>query len=493
MIKISRSDNFLVGGIFFFGVCVSFFQIFLGVDSVVLGLFICITLLTCMVLKVKSAFTHAGLFFLLSYLMTVGFAAAAKTVMLETIDSRLGSPFLSFLVVFFYMASLALAVMVYEGTLRQRSIFPERMSNVGLGSLAKYTAIIGLAFWVANRIFSIDVRSDEFEKGGGTGAFGAVFPVYYFSVVVSTIKILQRTSGAASFGRDNFVYLIVGVLMALVDGQKMGIGMTYAAYLIACVSYRHHVTRYQVVVLFMSLFLGVAVLVPLIHLVRAELWQLDFADRISFVVSNYANYVEIDSILGLQSALDEVEQSNFFAYFGQNNILLDRFALVQHIDGIISGVERKGYLDSAIAFDALFQFVPKFIYPGKEAFYAGDIITWGLGLRSAGVVGFPTVPAAAQLYATGGLLMVFLGGFVLMLLFLAIMRLVGDRYDRNLFGCYFVMLYIVSGASWGISHFSQKLLLALPVQYFVLLLIYGWGSGKMHASILKVFRRGIWV
>jgi hypothetical protein len=314
--------------------------------------------------------------------------------------------------------------------------------------------------------------AETMAENQGFGGFNTIYPIFYMSIVAGTAHVLVTSGNKKSVNKWVILMLLTGVLMGLVESRKMLLALSFGYYFVTSLVYRKRFTSKQIIVSFLLLLFAFFIFGPIVHVYRNELWFLPFDKRIDYLMSNANKMVQVDFLIEyFRNVLERESLIYHYQYFGQNLMFFDRFATIQHNDIIIESFLNRAEMGAEILGRGFDMILPSFLNAGKSAISLEDQITWELGLRTYGVVGFPTVPLIACSFAATkwfGLAFVPLLVFVLLFLFL---KKIGANIYQNVFSIFFFVPILLNAHQWSYPQYIVRLFRTFPIQIILLLMI----------------------
>jgi hypothetical protein len=372
------------------------------------------------------------------------FSQIAKIMLGQPAESNLAAPEMTIAVLTVGTASMCLGAVLVGYLLRDRIIIKIKVTPILLSNIRNISFIIGAVMAAVNYVTAAQGREGVQSYGGIVGLSRMFAPIIYMSVLAETWNILMRTGGRKS--TSAILFTIAGSLVALgvVGNSKEQIANPVLMYFIACFSYRHYVSRLQIVTAVTLLFMGAVIVYPVVNMMR---------DRIDAVHSPVAVATEmidqaIDDPTSLmreweltitQPVQDRNLQEQGLYYLGTTDALLQRFLLIANTDVIVRAVDDFGPYGTGLITEGFEVALPTILAPNKSRVGTSDLITWYYGLRPDGVVGSPTVGLIADCYAALEWAGVIIIPVTIMLIFLFIVQVFGTNISHNFAGAYLLL------------------------------------------------------
>ncbi|MBN1481479.1 hypothetical protein EH223_03865 [candidate division KSB1 bacterium] len=432
---------------------------------------------------IYDAVSLAGFVFLFN---TVFFAILLKTFLGQAIDSNLYAPFISFLIIFIVALEVLFAIKLVHIIPVGKPLYKPHNDLSFLKYLAIVCYVLGVLLWILSQLYHVDPRSQFSSQDKGFGGFATIYPIFYMGIVAGTAFVLLSSNQKKSVNKWLFMMILTGVIMGLFESRKVIVGLTFGYYFFTSFIYRHRITSRQIFVGILLVLFIFFIFAPIVHVYRTDLWFLPFSQRIDYMKSNADKMIQSNYLFDYFRRVFNQEYSlNSYQYFGQNLILIDRFATIQHSDLIIDSFMSRNEMGAELFIQGFDLILPSFINPNKRSISLGDQITWELGLRKYGVVGFPTVPVIASSFAAKKWLGVLVVPFFIFLLLFLFLKKVGADIRRNVFSIYFIVPILVGAHEWSHSQYIVRLFRLFPVQIILLLLIVFFYHKVRAISIRK--------
>jgi len=450
------------------------FHLFLGTPpflllvssvAIILGVFILIEF------GIENAASVVGFFFVFNTLI---FAVLLKTLFRQPLDSNLFQPTTSFLVVLIGISQLFFALKVVRLIPTGRPIFSASTDPGFLKYLSVSSFVVGVAFWLLNQRFLVDRRASFYNESSSFGGFASFSAIYYMAIVAATAIVIIRTNGKKSLDGWVVFLLIVGSIIGIVSSRKIELAYTFLSYYVTSFYFRRFISKTQMATLAMFIAFAFFIFGPVVHTFRSELWFLNFPQKVDFLRDNWRMMLsksELESFL--ERVLSRRKSGYDFEYFGRNLFFIDRFATIQHIDLIVDTVEQQEPLGGSTLTRGYSRILPRFIYSEKSTISQADEVTWELGLRTYGVIGFPTVPLLGHAYAALGWIGVFFVPFYMFIILFLILKKIGWQLRQNVFALFFLVPLLVNVHQWTHTQYVYRILREFPLLVIMLLLISG--------------------
>lgn len=411
---------------------------------------------------------------------TIFFAVLLKTMLGQSLDSNLYVPFVSYLAVFIVSFQVLFAQKIINVVPVGKPLFQPNNDPQFLKYLSVTCYALGFLLWALSQLYHIDPRmADALNDSQGFGGFNTIYPIFYMAIVAGTAHVLITSENEKSINTWVVIMLLTGILMGLVESRKMLLALSFGYYFATSFFYRKRFTTKQIVVTILLVLFAFFIFGPIVHVYRNELWFLPFDKRIDYLMSNANKMIQVDFLI--EYFRNVIERESFmyhYQYFGQNLMFFDRFATIQHNDIILDSFLNRPEMGAEIYGRGFDMILPSFINASKNVISLEDQITWELGLRTYGVVGFPTVPLIACTFAATkwiGLAFIPLLVFIVLFLFL---KKIGANLYANVFTIFFFVPVFLNAHQWSYPQYILRLFRIFPVQ-IILLMIIVWFYNKI--------------
>ena len=431
---------------------------------------------------IENAASVVGFFFVFN---TLSLAVLLKTLFGQSLDSNLYQASYSFLVVLLGILELFLAIKIVRLIPTGKPIFKAATDPGFLKYISIMSFVLGIFFWVMNQKYLIDRRASFYDVSSSFGGFASFSHIYYMSIVAATAHVIISTKGKKSINMWVIFLMVVGGVIGLVASRKIELAYTFLGFYVTSFYFRRYISKVQIGTVALFIMFAFFIFGPVVHTFRTELWFLNFPQKIDFLRDNWQS---VFSKSKLDAFLDRVlsrRKSGYdFEYFGRNLFFIDRFATIQHIDLIIDTVEQQETLGSETLTRGYSRVMPRFLYSKKSTISQADEITWALGLRKYGVIGFPTVPLVGHAFAAVGWVGVLFVPFYMFIILFLILKKVGWNLYQNIFAIFFLVPLLVNVHQWTHTQYVYRLLREFPLLIILLLLLSG-----IYKMVRKVKKR----
>ncbi|MBN1464713.1 hypothetical protein JXA02_03050 [candidate division KSB1 bacterium] len=449
-----------------------FLQLALGTDVKILMLAAATALCGFLILS-SGGLTDAGSLVGFAFLFnTLFFAILLKTMLGQSLESNLYAPFTSFLIVFIVSFQVLFALKFAQALPVGKPLFRPTNELRFLKYLAIVCYALGFLLWALSQLYRIDPRAQATSQEKGFGGFDTIYPIFFMGIVAATAFVLISTDNRKSINKWIVVMLATGSFMGLVESRKIILGLTFGYYFFTSLVYRRRLTVKQMVIAILLLLFVFFIFGPAVHMYRNELWFLPFDQRMDYLINNAGKMTQSEYLIDYFFLVINRENALYhYQYFGQNLLFIDRFATIQHNDIVVESFLNRAEMGAHILGRGFDLILPGFMNPNKSIISLEDQITWELGLRKYGVIGFPTVPLiACSFAATKWIGLVFIPLLVFIMLFLFIKK-IGPSIQGNVFAIFFIVPILLNAHQWSYSQYIVRLFRIFPVQIILLFMI----------------------
>ena len=451
------------------GICI-LIQIFMGATIEV------VVLTTISVIFSVYGFLASGVYCIGAwalYLYVFGniiVALFGKTLLGQPLDSNLAAPTDSFLMVTLSSFAFVLAFNVIRN-IRFREILNDvRPSSEKLFFLSTTSFLLGVGFWLLNRILLDDTDGDF----GGLSIF---FGLFLMAVIARTGALITKTNGIKTFDFFLCLIIVVAVVFGGIDNKKTNVALPVISYFVTILFYRGYLSLRSIIIAGLGFALFLTVLAPSIHTLRVlGQSQQTIDDRVELIIKFSSD------IFSSKQTLDQIQKTassrfadGYYGYFGDSGfgqMLLGRYASIQQIDPIVGEVNRNGSMGGEAIWPAFTRLVPRFINSDKPLYIESFNILYHYALIGPLDGRFPTLPLAGQAYAAYGIAGVLIISFLIFLVFLGALKKIGYRLHYNpytiFFFCQFLVVYVSQG---DFSQYVGFILRNAPLFIMVFLIV----------------------
>ncbi len=415
-------------------------QLAFGADIRILLLAAATALIGFLILNAGGFYHMSSLVGFAFLFNTLFFGILLKTVIGQPIDSNLYSPYTSFLIVFLVALQIFFAQKFVQVVPVGKPLFRPLNDLKFLKYIAITCYVLGLVFWLLSQRYHVDPRLQNVGQEKGFGGFTTIYPIFYMSVVAATAFTLRVSNNKKSVNVWLLLILLTSIIMALVESRKMLLGLTFGNYFITSFVYRRRISVKQIIFGILLVLFIFFIFAPVVHVYRTDLWFLPFEQRFDYLVTNITKLVQSNYLFDYFRRVIYREYSlNNYQYFGQNLMFIDRFATIQHSDLIIDTFENRDAMGPEIMTRGFDLILPSFLNPNKRSLSLGDEITWEVGIRKYGVIGFPTVPLIGSSFAALKWVGVLFMPLVIFILLFLLLKKIGPDIRQKIFAIYFLV------------------------------------------------------
>ncbi len=456
-------------------------QLLFGTDIKILLLAAVTAFCAFLILSSGGLYDSISLVGFFYFFNTIFFAILLKTALGQSLDSNLYTAFISYLAVFIVSFQVLFAQKIVNVLPLGKPLFRPNNEPHFLKFLSITCYFLGFALWALSQFYNIDPRMVQtLTENRGFGGFNTIYPIFYMAIVAGTAHILIVSDNKKSINFWIMLMLVTGVIMGLVESRKMLLALSFGYYFATSFFYRKRFTSKQIIASILLALFAFFVFGPIVHVYRNELWFLPLDKRLDYLLENTGKMFQIDFLVEFfRSVIERGNLVYHYQYFGQNLMFFDRFATIQHNDIIIDSFLNRPEMGPHIYGRGFDQILPSFLNQNKSLISLEDQITWELGLRTYGVVGFPTVPLIACAFAATkwiGLAFVPLLVFFLLYLFL---KKVGSTLYENVFAIYFFVPIFLNAHQWSYPQYILRLFRLFPGEVLMFIAII-WIYKHVH-------------
>ena len=270
----------------------------------------------------------------------------------------------------------------------------------------------------------------------GFGGFGSFLGLLFLGVVATTAH-LAKTDSKKIVNIPIVLMLAGSLIISLADNLKLYFTLSLLSYLITLFIFRRKVSIRYVVVGFLMVLLYVSIVAPTIHTLRTDAFaEANYQQRAEMVMQFI--YKHVTGTGG--SSQDGKAIVSYDYYPNLHSPLIDRLEMVQDLDVVLNGINRKNTVGWQPVYLALESALPSILVPNKRNEADIDFIAYQIGLTSRVENWRQTMGIFAVSYAMfmwpGWMILTF---FLLSSNFLMIRKLVAPSVLGNLFGAYLLV------------------------------------------------------
>lgn len=401
---------------------------------------------------------------------------ASKTLFAQPLDSYLDVPGLTFVLYLLVVCEAVLAYVLVRNVPVGRPVFkPVRRVRV-LAFVAYAAYVLSVVFWAANRVLLVDIRYRFLAPRASFGGFAIMQKLFYLALICGTALCLRRSAGKRAFDWFVGLCLVTGIVMGVIDNDKIVIALTIFAYVLTLVYFRGRIRLREAAGALVVVLAFVFVLAPMIQLFRRSgIRRMGLSERVRFVRENWRRISYGDSLLSFFRREGGDPLPRPWDYYGGDVFMLDRMVTVQRSDPVFQAMQTHRSMGVSVLGPGFERLLPGFVHPGKPVVATADVICWELDLRAAYVVAFPVVPLVAHSYVAYKLWGVVLIPFLVFAVFFVLMKKLGWLLKGNVFAVWFFMFPFIGAAEWSFDQFLSFMFRHLPVLAVLVYLLLGAG------------------
>lgn len=462
----------------------SLLQLMLGADPLILLLCI-MTEGVCLWPVLLYGFDRTiGIFYLFIWISFSFTALLFKTIVLQSIDSNLFNPLLTFSIqlagalCFSIAATIAYFFRVTHKNAIRIILDPDTLALCG-----RILFVIGVIGFILSHQSS--ERFLESQSGGDIGFFASIGiiinPLIGFGIVCETVSIIIRSKGDRTFSKISVIMMAILMSLSLLGNSKSGLLLPGLIYLTSVASFRARIRWKTIVLALVTLGFLSQFLFPAVHIARRARSREGPIALGVLTVQTVAGLMSGDSQTlaekdALNTELAASTDSYRNLYFGQQQVWLDRFTNTGFIDaaarrmdfdGPFLGVER-------VVGNTFYSVLPRQLNPNKFVsvqMSSGDAILQAYGLQPEYFVGFNTVPLPVELFAAGGFGALFLIGIPLVFMVVFGINLLVFDFWKNPWSICFVIFYAQQFYAQTHDGFAFMALRQMPFDFLALTLV----------------------
>lgn len=388
-------------------------------------------------------------------------ALYAKTLLGQSIDSNLDSPFQSFLaldigcVALIFSFWLARRVNVGAPILKPTEN-PGTLLVLSWGSFG-----MGCLFWILNRI------AQDPEQGSGFGGWALFVNLLLMAIIARTAYRRVAKPHANKLDAVLVIMILVGIVTGVLDNAKTASALPPLSFFATLLFFEGRLERRWLVATLIGGLLFAVVLAPITHIYRSlDIQDLSLSDRIDLVQTETARMMNGHTFVEYEQFASEAFEGGYYDYFGhgQGQMLVGRYASIQQVDPVIHAIDESGPLGGDVLWPAIGRSLPKVLNPNKPADMEAFTILFRLGLIGEGAGKYPTVPLVAQAYAAYGMRGLLLIPLATFLVFMLALKKVSWDLQRNVFAIFFFCQFCVVYVNQGdFSQYTGMVLRGFPV------------------------------
>ena len=359
-----------------------------------------------------------------------------KAFLGEPADSNLSSPLLTMQIYLFGMCMMLLAAFLSTKISTKRAILGEMVTDANM-----QTATIGCI--VTGAIIAFAMIAVPAGSGTVLSALNQLNRFFQLAIILGVIHTIRRTGGARSI---NLPVIIASALLfsfGVFGFSKEGMFTPLACWIIAAASQRFKVSRIQIGLSLLAIFLAFRYLVPYSQYgrtYRAETAEANF--EVSLSLLSNLGYVREQYLAQSSDAYAD----RILGYYDTSQGFLDRLQMISIDDALNSYTEQFGTYGFSPVVMGFENIIPHFIWKDKPAFFSGNTFAHEIGILSEDDattgVSFSSTATAFHLGGWAGIF--FLAPALWLMLFVIFDSLCGDT-RRSPWGLLVAVLYAHAG------------------------------------------------
>jgi hypothetical protein len=354
----------------------------------------------------KRALVVTDVLFVFYVMYTATLTLWLKTFLGQTVETNLRNPAMSTLMICFGFASLYAGYRFCGSSSNSESVFrfKDRLSKVQLlERVSKGIFLLGTIFESMHVIFAPRLVEGGVNLTSGFGGFGSFEFLLPLGVTCQCALVVARPSRRERFWLVCMV-MVVFLLSIAANVKFLFVRAILAVALTFVLAGRAKLTKVH-----LGVGIGVAlfvyfVLSPIIHVMRNDIADLSFAERIprAFLVLYEHNFNLNEIISETDRILESFEASDSVGNYLYPSVMnVDRFMLIFPVDQVMRQIDSVGVLGLDVLSD-IKSIVPGFLI-NKGAATSPDMIAWYYGFRPFGTISRPVVGLYASCLALGGI------------------------------------------------------------------------------------------
>lgn len=400
----------------------------------------------------------------------VDLAMILKVLHLQPLDSNLHYPFLSFVVAFVGLMSLATACLLANLIPTRVRLLPQVNQPRSLFLIGICASAIGIAAYLV-AFGRIDAIASGAQAGGTT--YEAFFSHFILlGIIAFTAHTIMISKGERIIGIANSLMIAFVFASAFAANSRAGLILPIVAVGFTVIAFRARIRAVHVMAV---VFAGLAytfILSPAILEARATRSSQGIVERVIHTIE-----IAVSKPLTLASRNQRTAGSSNLQYFGYSDVELERLAQIQHTDFFVAQVQSHG---SPIGLDgfwaSLRNVLPSVIAGNKDTSISGGSYLrcqfgWWVeceaGRRS-------TAPIISASYAMAGWSGVILLPFLCALPIFVLMRLQAPSFHMSIWGAFLVTRGVTALSEANVDAYLlytrfllQDLIIMIAISLFV--------------------------
>jgi hypothetical protein len=296
-----------------------------------------------------------------------------KAILGEPADSNLNHPVLTMQAYVGTMVAMCIAVAISRKLTLRKALLGKLVTDANMASAAMGCMLTGLTISLTLQLF-------ELQQGSALSALAQVNRFLPMGLILGVIHEIRVSGGKRSI---NLVALLSGgaiFFQGLVGFSKEGLFTPLACWLIAAGSQGYRLAKYQIVGIFLLLFLMSHYLVPYAQYGR-NYFEPTFAGRVRMSASLLGD-LEGTRTKYEENSADYYERQ-IQGYYNKSQGFMDRLQMISPDDSLVDLTETRGpigILPIVMGFENL---VPRFLWPDKPFINFGNFYAHQMGSLAA--------------------------------------------------------------------------------------------------------------
>lgn len=451
------------------------FQLLLGCDPLILIACLASGFVIFVPIYLYGMEKTGGILYLFLWLAFFFISFFVKTVLLQSIDSNLFNPPLTFSVLL--AGSIAFSVAgvgsYYFKIGHMNAVRP--LTN------PRIIHILGIIFFIIG-IAGVILRIISPLNSTPSNISLFFIPYAQFGLVCELSSIIISSNRRRIFSLTGWFMIIILVSLGVAANSKTGILTAGAAFFISAWAFRAKIKWPIILASILALVFASEFLFPAVHIVRAQRERLNLAQMgMATLETTGALITGDDTALAEKDALTMIENASNDLYrneyFGAPQVWLDRFTVVGYIDAIGRRVSFDGpFFGPAFVLGQTYNVLPRQLNPNKQIgkeFSPTDQILQALGMENKDSVSYGTVPMPIELFVSDGFIFIFLVGIPVIFLLVAEINGVSFQFSGNIWAVCMVLYY---GFSFYVGNYFMYIFIVLREIPFNFLMFSGCGA-----------------
>jgi len=389
---------------------------------------------------------------------SVLFAFYGKTFLLQTVDSNLYAPALSYSVQAICGLAMLGALIVSSWVNVGRTMQP--ITDLAtLKFLAWASFIIGLSIEIFHTYGDRGAAGPEY---GGLALFGSLM---YLGIVARTAYVILRSGGKKHIDSVVLLMLLIATAFGVFMNGRGNTAMPCLYFFATLLFFKGKLPWRYVTALVCGAALFAAIAPMLLVFRYAGLRNMTlqqeadaFTRLLPSILDGRAYAFETGKIENLRA---------YYHYFGgsKSQVVLGRWATIQQSDPAIAMTENSAPLGRDLFISELRSQLPTFIDPDKPALPVAFTILEQQGLTNSSHGHYPTLPPAGEVYALFGMTGVLIIPFAVFLIYALILKKIGWALYGNVFSIFILMSSTMNAFQNGLQAFIGSMFRTIPALF----------------------------